>query len=53
MDCSPPGFFSVHRISEARKLEWAVIFSFRGSFRPRGSKPPSPALAVGSPQGSP
>ena len=30
MDCSPPGS-SVHRILQARKLEWVAI-SFRGSF---------------------
>ena len=33
MDCSPPGS-SVHRISQARILEWVAI-SFRGSSRPR------------------
>ena len=34
MDCSPPGS-SVHRISQARVLEWVVIFSSRGSSWPR------------------
>ena len=34
-----------HRIAE-RILEWAVISSSKGSSQPRGSKPPSPALAV-------
>ena len=34
MDCSPPGF-SVHGISQARKLEWAVISFSRGCSRPR------------------
>ena len=33
-DCSPP-VSSVHGISEARILEWVVIFSSRGSSRPR------------------
>ena len=35
MDCSPPGI-SVHRISQARILEWVVISSSRGSSRHRG-----------------
>ena len=30
MNCSPPGS-SVHRISQARILEWFAIFSSRGS----------------------
>ena len=34
MNCSPPGS-SVHGISQARTLEWLVIFFFRGSTRPR------------------
>ena len=34
MDCRPPGS-SVHRIFQARILEWVVISSSRGSFRPR------------------
>ena len=33
MDCSPPGS-SVHRISQAKILEWAAISSSRGSSRP-------------------
>ena len=33
MDCSPPGF-SVHRIPQARILEWAAVPSSKGSFRP-------------------
>ena len=34
MDCSPPGF-SVHRILQARILEWVPIISSRGSPWPR------------------
>ena len=34
MDCSPPGV-SVHRISQARKLEWVAISSSQGSSQPR------------------
>ena len=34
MDCSPPGP-SVHRISQARILEWVAISSSRGSSRPK------------------
>ena len=34
VDCSPPGS-SVHRISQARKLEWVAIPFSRGSSRPR------------------
>ena len=34
MDYSPPGF-SIHGISQARLLEWVVIFFFRGSSPPR------------------
>ena len=34
MNCTPPGF-SVHGISQARILEWVVIFFSRGSSRPR------------------
>ena len=33
MNCSPPGS-SVHRIFQARILEWAAISSSRGSSRP-------------------
>ena len=35
MDCSPPGS-SVHRILQARILEWVTMPSARGSFQPRG-----------------
>ena len=38
MDCSPPGF-SVHRISQARILEWVAIFSSQRIFPTQGSKP--------------
>ena len=34
MDCSPPGF-SVHRISQARILEWVAMSFSRGSSQPR------------------
>ena len=34
MDCSPPGC-SVHRIFQARILEWVVTSFSRGSFPPR------------------
>ena len=34
MDCSPPGS-SVHRILQARVLEWVAISFSRGSSRPR------------------
>ena len=34
MDCSSPGSF-VHGISQARILEWVVLFSSRGSSQPR------------------
>ena len=34
MDCSPPGS-SVHGVSQARILEWAVISFSRGSFWPK------------------
>ena len=33
-DCSPPGS-SVHRILQARILEWVAVPSSRGSSRPR------------------
>ena len=33
-DCSPPGS-SVHRILQARILEWVAVPSSRGSFQPR------------------
>ena len=46
VDCSPPGS-SVHGILQARTLEWAAIFSSRGSFQPRvrPASLMSPALA--------
>ena len=34
MDCNPPSS-SLHRISQARILEWVAIFYLRGSFKPR------------------
>ena len=34
MDCSPPGS-SLHRILQARILEWVAILFVRGSSRPR------------------
>ena len=34
MDCSPPGS-SVHWIIQARRLDWIIISSSRGSSRPR------------------
>ena len=37
VDCSPPGS-SVHRISQARVLEW-VVFLLQGIFLTWGSKP--------------
>ena len=50
MDCSPPGS-SVHRILQARILEWVAMPSSRGSSRPRDQIriSVSPALAGGSP----
>ena len=46
MDCSPPGS-SVHGILQARKLEWVVVPSSRGSSGPRDQPVSlvSPALA--------
>ena len=38
MDCSPPGS-SVHRILQARILEWVAISSSRGSSLTQGSNP--------------
>ena len=48
VDCSLPGS-SVHGISQARIVEWAVIFSSRGSFDPRiePKLPASPAFPGG------
>ena len=36
--CSPPGF-SVHRILQARTLEWVAMPSSRGIFPTQGSNP--------------
>ena len=38
MDCNPPGS-SVHRILQARILEWVAISSSRGIFPTQGSNP--------------
>ena len=38
MDCSPPGF-SVHKILQARILEWVAISYSRGSSRPWDQAP--------------
>ena len=46
MGCSPPGS-SVHRISQARTLEWVVISSSKGSSQTSTIKPASHALAGG------
>ena len=35
VDCSPPGY-SIHRVFQARVLDWVAISFSRGSFRPRG-----------------
>ena len=47
VDCNPPGF-SVHRILQARMLEWVTISFSRGIFPTQGSdpgiEPQSPAL---------
>ena len=54
MDCSPPGS-SVHRISQAKILEWVAISFFR-DLSNLGIEPRSPALLVDSlptePQGT-
>ena len=50
MDCSPPGS-SVHRILQARILEWVARPSSRGIFQTQGLNPHlsmSPALQEGS-----
>ena len=44
MDCSPPGF-SVHRILQARILEWVTTPSFKGSWGIQLMSVMSPALA--------
>ena len=38
MDCNPPGF-SVHRIIQARILEWVAIFLLQGLFPTQGWNP--------------
>ena len=47
MDCSPPGS-SVHRILQARILEWVAIPFSRGSSQPSDFEPESPALQANS-----
>ena len=50
VDCSPTGS-SIHRISQARILEWVAMPSSRGSSRPRDGTHvscKSPALQAGS-----
>ena len=46
MDCSPPGS-SVHRILQARILEWVAMPTPRGSSQPRDD-PTSPELQADS-----
>ena len=46
MDCSPPGS-SVHRILQARILEWVAMPSSKGSSQSR-DEPVSPALQADS-----
>ena len=47
VDCSPP-VSSVHGISQARILDWVVIFFSRGSSQPREIERGSPALQADS-----
>ena len=47
MGGSPPGF-SVHRILQARILEWVAISFTRGIFPTQGAKPGCPALQADS-----
>ena len=47
MDCSPPGS-SVHRILQARVLEWVAVPFSRGDLPNPGIKPGSPALQADS-----
>ena len=47
MDCSLPGS-SVHRIFQARILEWDAVSSSRGNLPDPGIKPRSPALQAES-----
>ena len=51
MDCSPPGS-SVHRILQARILEWVVLPFSRGSLDP-GIKPGSPTMPADPLQSEP
>ena len=48
VDCSPPGS-SIHRILQARILEWVAVPSSKGSSQPRDRATSllSPALASG------
>ena len=46
MDCSPPGF-PVHRVLQARVLEWVAMLSSRGSSWPRDGTHISYASCVG------
>ena len=45
MACSPPGS-SVHRILQARILEWVAISSFKGSSRPRNQTQVSSIICI-------
>ena len=47
MDCSPLGS-SVHRVLQARTLEWAAFASCRGSSRPRDQTHVSRISCIGS-----
>ena len=47
MDCRPPGS-SVHRILQARVLEWVAVLFSRGDLPNPGIKPGSPALQADS-----
>ena len=46
MDCSQPGF-SVHRILQARILEWVAISYARGIFLIQGSNPSCVSCTAG------
>ena len=46
MDCSPPGS-PVHRILQARILEWVAMPSSRGSSQPRDRTPTSYISCIG------
>jgi len=47
MDCSPPGY-PVHRILQARTLEWVAMPSSRSNLSDPGIEPGSPALQADS-----